>query len=87
MRAAFETYRTFDRDAADNRAELEQHGKLTMPVLFLGGELSFSVPLGVKMMNEVAEDVAGLEVPGAGHWIPEEQPEALATAILELAAR
>jgi pimeloyl-ACP methyl ester carboxylesterase len=58
-----------------------------MPVLFLGGELSFSVPLGVKMMNEVAEDVAGLEVPGAGHWIPEEQPEALATAILELAAR
>ena len=87
MRAAFETYRTFDQDAADNRAELEQHGKLSMPVLFLGGELSFSVPLGVKMMNEVAEDVAGLQVPGAGHWIPEEQPEALTTAILELAAR
>ena len=87
MRAAFETYRTFDQDAADNRAELEQHGKLTMPVLFLGGELSFSVPLGVEMMKEVAEDVTGLQVAGAGHWIPEEQPDALAAAILELAAR
>ena len=87
MRAAFETYRTFEQDAADNRAALEQNGKLTMPVLFLGGELSFSVPLGVEMMKEVAEDVTGLQVPGAGHWIPEEKPDALAAAILELAAR
>src|SRR6516164_6982832 len=85
MRAAFETYRTFEQDAADNRAALAQQGKLKMPVLFLGGELSFSVPLGVEMMKEVAEDVTGLRVPGAGHWIPEEQPDLLVAAILELA--
>ena len=87
MRAAFETYRTFEQDATDNRAALEQHGKLTIPVLFAGGELSFSVPLGVEMMEEVAEDVTGLTFPRAGHWIPEEQPDALAAAILELARR
>jgi pimeloyl-ACP methyl ester carboxylesterase len=87
MRAAFETYRTFEQDAADNRAALAQQGKLTIPVLFAGGELGFSVPLGVEMMQEVAEDVTGLRVPGAGHWIPEEQPDALAVAILELARR
>jgi pimeloyl-ACP methyl ester carboxylesterase len=39
------------------------------------------------MMNEVADDVTGLQVPGAGHWIREEKPDALAAAILELAAR
>ncbi len=87
MRAAFETYRTFEQDAADNRAALAQQGKLTMPVLFLGGELSFSVPLGVEMMQEVAQDVTGLRVPRAGHWIPEEQPDVLVAAILELARR
>jgi pimeloyl-ACP methyl ester carboxylesterase len=87
MRAAFETYRTFEQDAADNRAALEQHGKLTMPVLFLGRRAQLSVPLGVEMIKEVADDVTGLQVPGAGHWTPEEQPAAPAAAILELAAR
>jgi pimeloyl-ACP methyl ester carboxylesterase len=87
MRAGLETYRTFDQDAADNRAALEQHGKLKIPVLFAGGEISFNVPLGVKMMQEIADDVTGLTVQRAGHFIPEEQPEALASAILELAAR
>ena len=82
-----ETYRTFEQDATDNRAALAQQGKLTMPVLFAGGELSFSVPLGVEMMEEVAEDVTGLTFPRAGHWIPEEQPDALVAAILELARR
>jgi len=87
MRAAFETYRTFEQDAADNRAALEQHGKLTIPVPYGGGELSFSVPLGAEMMKAVAEAVTGLLFPGAGHWIPEEQPGALVAAILELARR
>ena len=31
MRAGFELYRAFDRDAADNRAALERDGKLTVP--------------------------------------------------------
>ena len=43
IRAAFETYRTFEQDTADIRAVLAQQGKLRMPMLFLGGELSFSV--------------------------------------------
>jgi pimeloyl-ACP methyl ester carboxylesterase len=87
MRAGFETYRTFDQDAADTRAALKQHGKLKIPVLVAGGEISFSVPQGIEMMQERAEDVTGLKVPRAGHFIREEQPEAVANAILELAAR
>ena len=53
MRAGFETYRTFDQDAADTRAALERQGKLKMPVLFAGGETSVSVPLGVEMTSDV----------------------------------
>lgn len=35
------------------------------------------------MMREVAADVSGLRVPATGHWIPEENPQAFVTGILE----
>jgi pimeloyl-ACP methyl ester carboxylesterase len=85
MRAGFELYRAFDRDAEDNRAALERNGKLTMPVLAVGGATSTSGPLVEEMMREVARDVAGLRVPGTAHWIPEENPPALVRAVLEFA--
>lgn len=40
MRAGFEVYRAFEQDARDNRAALEAGGKLTVPVLAVGGERS-----------------------------------------------
>lgn len=49
--------------------------KLEMPVLALGGGLWGDRPL--HMLQEVADDVRGGTVPGVGHWIPEEDPEAL----------
>ena len=85
MRAGFELYRAFDRDAEDNRAALKRHGKLTMPVLAVGGASSTSGPLVEEMMREVADDVTGLRVPGTAHWIPEENPRALVRAVLEFA--
>jgi pimeloyl-ACP methyl ester carboxylesterase len=87
MRAGFEVYRTFDQDAHDNRAALERHGKLTIPVLAVGGEISTSGPLVEEMMREVAEDVTGLIVPRTAHWIPEENPDALVRALIAHAGR
>ena len=66
MRAGFELYRAFDQDAEDNRAALGRNGKLTMPVLAVGGATSTSGPLVEEMMREVAENVAGVRVPGHG---------------------
>jgi pimeloyl-ACP methyl ester carboxylesterase len=83
MRAGFELYRAFDRDAEDNRASLSRNGKLAIPVLAVGGATSTSGPLVEEMMREVAEDVAGLRVPGTAHWVPEENPQALVHAVLE----
>lgn len=82
MRAGFELYRAFDQDAADNRAALARHGKLTVPVLAVGGMTSNSGALVEEMMGEVAEHVAGVRVPGTAHWVPEENPAALTAALL-----
>ena len=86
MRAGFELYRTFDRDALDTRAALERDGKLTVPVLAVGGAISTSGDIVEEMMREVATDVTGIRIPDTGHWVPEEQPEALADAVLRFAA-
>ena len=81
-----ELYRAFDQDAADNRATLEQDGKLTLPVLAVGGAISTTGRLMEPMMREVADDVTALLIDGAGHWIPEEQPCVLAQALHEFAS-
>lgn len=86
MRAGFEWYRAFDRDVIDNRALLASQGKLSIPVLSVGGATSISGPLVEGMMREVADDVTGLIVPGTAHWIPEEAPAALTAALVDFAA-
>ena len=83
MRAGFELYRAFDQDAADNRAALARDGKLTVPVLAVGGEISTSGELVEEMMREVAEDVTGVRIPRTAHWVPEENPDAFNRALLQ----
>jgi pimeloyl-ACP methyl ester carboxylesterase len=36
------------------------------------------------MMREVAEHVTAARVPDTGHWIPEENPQALLEILLDL---
>jgi pimeloyl-ACP methyl ester carboxylesterase len=83
MRAGFELYRAFDRDAEDNRDALGRNGKLTLPVLAVGGATSTSGPLVGEMMREVAENVTVVRVPQTGHWIPEENPSAFTATLLD----
>ena len=67
MRAGFELYRAFNRDIEDNRAALERNGRLTIPVLAVGGDISTTGPLMAEMMREVAVDVSEVRVPRTGH--------------------
>jgi pimeloyl-ACP methyl ester carboxylesterase len=87
MRAGFEVYRAFDRDAEDNRAILKKNGKLTIPVLAVYGAISNAGPVVEKMLHEVAKQVTGLEVPGTGHWIAEENPGGFTSGLLEFLAQ
>jgi pimeloyl-ACP methyl ester carboxylesterase len=82
MRAGFELYRAFDQDAEDNRQALQRNGKLNVPVLAVFGAISNTGSRVEEMMREVADDVTGLQIPETGHWIAEENPEALATGLL-----
>ncbi len=83
MRAMFGYYRALPQDADDNRAWLERHGRLKMPVLALGGDRSFGRGLEtLQSLQRVAEDVRGGLVPDSGHWVTEEQPEFVSQALL-----
>lgn len=87
MRAMFGYYRALPQDAEDNRAWLERHGRLKMPVLALGGDRSFGRGLEtLQSLQRVAEDVRGGLVPDSGHWVTEEQPEFVSQALLEFFA-
>jgi pimeloyl-ACP methyl ester carboxylesterase len=54
--------------------------KLTMPVLALGGEFSGTYML--SMWQTVATNVEGGTIPGSGHWIVQEQPQAFLDVLL-----
>jgi pimeloyl-ACP methyl ester carboxylesterase/quercetin dioxygenase-like cupin family protein len=83
MHAGFEQFKAFDQDAIDDKAFVAG-GKLTMPVLALGGEKSFGLTMAV-VMRAAATNVQEGIVPDAGHWVMEENPGAtiaLVTAFL-----
>lgn len=87
MRAMCEVYRELDRDADDNRAALQQHGKLTVPVLASGGGAGPLAKNYPPMCEEIAESVTGQLIPDCGHWVAEEQPELFATMFCDFDAR
>jgi pimeloyl-ACP methyl ester carboxylesterase len=74
LRAGFEYYRAAGQDAVDFAAAARE--PLTIPVLALGGERSIGA--AVKLcMQQVAGNVRGGVLERCGHWIAEEQPQAL----------
>jgi pimeloyl-ACP methyl ester carboxylesterase len=80
LRAGFEYYRAFPADARQNQL-FAQH-KLTMPVLGIGGAGSLG-PIVGEELGHVALDVRSVQIEGAGHWVAEEQPQAVTDALLK----
>lgn len=79
MHAGFAQFAAFDQDAIDDRALLAE-GKLTMPVLAIGGEKSFGPTMAV-VMRAAATTVEQAIIPDAGHWLMEEQPQATVAVV------
>jgi pimeloyl-ACP methyl ester carboxylesterase len=85
LRAGFEYYRNMPRDQADNRALLDSGFRLQMPVLALGGARAEARGRGeepLESLRAIASNVQGGALPDCGHFIPEEQPAALAERLL-----
>lgn len=79
MHSSFEQFKAFDQDAVDNRSFLAR-GRLSMPILAIGGVKSFG-PMMAVVMRAAAADVQEVVVPNSGHWLMEENPEATMAAI------
>jgi pimeloyl-ACP methyl ester carboxylesterase len=77
-------FAAFADDAVDNQKLVASKGKLTMPVLAIGGDHSY----GAQLANEIGYAAANVQpgvIQNSGHWIMEEQPIqaiALITAFL-----
>jgi pimeloyl-ACP methyl ester carboxylesterase len=80
MRAGFEVFKAFERDAKVFAVFAET--KLTMPMLVLTGEKASGEFL-ITQGRMVANNVEGVVVKGAGHWLIDEAPQ---QAIPKLAA-
>ncbi|MDB6060186.1 MAG: alpha/beta hydrolase [Verrucomicrobiaceae bacterium] len=81
MHSGFEQFHAFDQDAIDNKVFLSK-GPLPMPVLAIGGEKSFG-PMMATVAQAAATNVKGAVIPGAGHWLMEEQPAATVSVIVD----
>lgn len=81
MRSGFAQFGAFDQDVIDNKAYLAK-GPLQMPVLAIGGEKSFGTMMAT-VAQAAATNVKGAVIPGAGHWLMEEQPAATVAVIAD----
>jgi pimeloyl-ACP methyl ester carboxylesterase len=81
LRAGLAYYRAADLSARQNR-ELNANGKLQMPLLALSADQG-SIPDMAGPLRHYADDVRGATIAYCGHFLPEEQPRAVAEALLE----
>ena len=80
LRGSFEFYRAIPTTSTQNAER--KNRRLTMPVLAIGGAESGME--GVEAtMKLVADDVQGVVLSGAAHWVAEQAPEELLAALTE----
>ena len=84
MRAGFEIFRAFERDAQDF-ARFAQT-PLPMPMLVLTGERA-SGDFLIQQGRLVATNVEGVIVRHAGHWLMEEAPDQVIPKLVDFLCR
>lgn len=81
MAAGFGYYRSLQQDIADNRDRIAR-SKLKVPTLALGGDSGWGRRGEVlESVSRVADSVTGGVIARCGHWMPEEQPEEVASQL------
>ncbi|WP_455812756.1 alpha/beta fold hydrolase [Pseudomonas graminis] len=79
LRAGLAPYREVATSAAQNRALCEE-GKLTLPLLAISADQGSIADMAVPL-RQFADNVTGITIEHSGHFIPDEQPQALAEAL------
>jgi pimeloyl-ACP methyl ester carboxylesterase len=83
LHGSFQLYRAFGATTAQNLERKTR--RLQMPVLAMGGEQSVG-SRAADTMKLTADDVQTLVIPGIGHWLAEQAPDALVAALDEFLA-
>ena len=84
LRAGFSYYRAIPQDIANNQDMIRRGGKLTIPVLGLGGDSAWGRGTEViDSLKRVAQSVQGTQLRKCGHFIAEEKPKELVTHLLD----
>jgi pimeloyl-ACP methyl ester carboxylesterase len=88
MRAGLAYYRAMAQDARDNATLLATGFRLPMPVLAIGGSVSYPHGRGrggnvEASLRQVATNVTGHVLAECGHFVPEEQPEELTRLLID----
>nr|WP_245642250.1 hypothetical protein [Nonomuraea candida] len=81
LRASLAYYRDAAESARKNREALKRQ-RLTVPILGISSSHG-SIPDMAASISPWADDVTGVVVPDAGHFIPDEQPAAVAAAVAD----
>ena len=84
LRGSFGFYRAWDATTEQNHNR--QATKVTMPVLAIGDGTTSSMNPPEALMKIVANDVQGLIIPGAGHFVAEEAPDAVLAGLTKFLA-
>jgi haloacetate dehalogenase len=84
LRAGFDDYRaSFPEDQDADDETFREGGRVEAPVLALWGAAGLVGHLpALDIWREYAKEVTGEAIPQCGHFLPEEQPEAVAERIL-----
>ncbi|MHC3472833.1 alpha/beta fold hydrolase [Streptomyces sp. 7R007] len=85
LRASLAYYRDAAESARKNHEALERQ-RLTVPVLGVSSSHG-SIPDMAASIQPWADHVTGIVVPEAGHFIPDEQPDAVAAALTDFILR
>jgi len=85
MRAAFEMYRSLERDAELNRAALAAAGKIAVPVVAVTASVGRNEAVRASLEADIAANMTVIGVERSGHWVSEERPDVLVEAIIALA--
>ncbi|MDR3434121.1 MAG: alpha/beta hydrolase [Rouxiella aceris] len=79
LRAGLAYYRAIELSIAQNR-QLQSQGKLTMPLLAISAGQGSIADMAASL-RPFARQVTGITLPHSGHFLQEEQPEAVKNAL------
>jgi pimeloyl-ACP methyl ester carboxylesterase len=82
LRAGMQFYRAVEQSARQNKKYI-QASKLSMPLLAISADQGSIPDMATPLQKYVSHTVQGITIKNCGHFIPEEQPEALVSHLLD----